>query len=468
MAGECLVYSQGQTATLTAQFVTSPSGMPIDVPDAMIEILDGPNSIVPITPMVPTIALTGYYYYDWVIPNSLPVKSYTIRYTGTVQGTPTAAIDTINIVLAGTNTGASTSQKTIELVAALESYIGCAQNIPVYNETARRSATKTVYKLTWPRWNLGNHNVFLNDDEITDGFGLNSESGTISFTAPMADTDRVQASYNFRFFTQKDMIRFLADALNQINYQPPGTNFTLDSMPDIWSGALMMGASKNAIKRLMFCLNFQEPSTIFGGKERTGDVFSNLNALKENNETEFEKEKKNIKIARYPSTLGVVQPEYTLPGGRCLTHDTLLHVLGSNKNHTIKEAYERSMDGEKIFVLSDLGRSKAYCLASKVWKSGKKKIINIKASGIELNTSPEHLIFSNGEYRPAFMLKADDHIRVLENNRIKDMRISKIRKTNVRVQMYDMEVPFSSNFYANGVLCHNSRWFRYLFSGGTG
>lgn len=316
MAGECLVYSQGQTATLVAQFVTSPAGQPIDVPDAQVAVLDGPNYVMGPVPMLPTIAIMGYYYYDWIIPNSLPVKTYTIRYTGTVQGTPTAAIDTINVVLAGTNTGATPSQKVIELIAALESYIGCAQNIPVYNETARRSFDKTTLKLTWPRWNLGNHEIFLNDRSIVDGYAINSESGVVSFTAPLMDEDRIQASYNFRFFTQQDLIRFLSDSLAQINYQPPGTNFTLENFPDAWIGAIMLGASKNAIKRLMFCLNFQEPSTIFGGRDKTGDVFSNLNTLKQNNEAEFEKEKKNIKIARYPGTVGVVQPEYTLPGGR--------------------------------------------------------------------------------------------------------------------------------------------------------
>jgi len=316
MAGECLIYSQGQTATLTAQFVTSPAGQPIDVPDAAIAILDGPDYVLPPTPMLPTLALAGYYYYDWLIPNSLPVKSYTIRYTGTVQGTPTAAIDTISIVLAGTNTGATPSQKVIELIAALESYIGCAQHIPVYNETARRNVDKTTYKLTWPRWNLGNHQIFLNDEEIVNGFSLNAESAMITFTMPLAPSDRIQASYNFRFFTQQDMIRFLTDALSQINNQVPGTSFTLETMPDSWVGVLMMGASKNAIKRMMFCLNFQEPATIFGGKDRIGDVFSNLNSLKENNEAEFEKEKKAVKIARYPGTVGIVQPVYTLPGGR--------------------------------------------------------------------------------------------------------------------------------------------------------
>lgn len=316
MAGESLIYSQGQTATLTAQFVTSPAGVPIDISDAMVAIYDGPDTILAPVAMLPTVAVTGLYYYDWVIPNTLPVKSYTIRYTGTVQGDSTAAIDSISVVPAGTNTGASPSQKVVELIAALEVYVECAQHIPVYNELARRNRDRTIFSLTYPKWNLGNHAVFLNRELISDGFAINAESGTITFEAPLHDTDVVMASYNFRMFSQTDMIRFLADAISQINVQPPGTAYTLEGFPDQFVGILMMGATKNAIKRMLMCLNFQETAAIFGGREAAQDVMSNLNALKENNEKEFTEEKKNLKLARYPGIAAIVEPAYTLPGGR--------------------------------------------------------------------------------------------------------------------------------------------------------
>jgi hypothetical protein len=320
MAGDTITFAQGQTATLTAQFVTSPAGMAVDVPDAMVEILDGATSILPATAMVHV--MTGFYYYDYLIPNSLPVNTYTVRYTGTVSGTPTAATEYLKIVEAGTPTSATMTQKKIELLAALEKYICCAQRVPVYRELARRSSDKTKYSLTFPRWNLGNHMIMLNNEiiEPTAGpipsFVIDSDTGLITFSSPLHDTDRISASYNFRWFTDTDLLGFMSDALSQINLEAPGTNFNLDTVPDNYVGVLMMGATKNALKALIFCLMFQEPSQVFGGPDGAKSAIETLKSLKENNEKEFERDKKQIKKATYPRIAVVSTPEYTLPGGR--------------------------------------------------------------------------------------------------------------------------------------------------------
>jgi hypothetical protein len=317
---DCLIFAQGQTATLTAQFVTSPAGLAVDVPDAMVEILDGATPILPATPMVHV--LTGFYYYDYLVPNSLPVNTYTVRYTGTVVGTPTAATEYLKIVPAGTSTSVTLTQKKIELLAALDKYICCAQRIPVYHELARRSADRSKFSLTFPRWNLGNHIVMLNNELVEPtttpipSFVVDNSTGLITFAAPLHDTDRVHASYNFRWFTDADLLGFMSDALGQINLEAPGTNFTLDTVPDSYVGVLMLGASKNAMKALIFCLMFQEPSQVFGGPDGAKAAIDTLKSLKENNEKEFERDKKQIKKAVYPKIGMTVTPEYTLPGGR--------------------------------------------------------------------------------------------------------------------------------------------------------
>jgi len=118
--------------------------------------------------------------------------------------------------------------------------------------------------------------------------------------------------------------------------------------------------------------------------------------------------------------------------------------------------------------LPNLGkRDKAYCLASKIWRSGKKKIVKIKSRDLELNSSPEHLVFANGSYKPALSLELGDCVRILKQGKVVESIITYINKTRTTVPMYDMEVPFSENFFANNIVCHNSRWFRYLFSTGT-
>lgn len=310
-----LTYAQGQTATLVAQFVTSPEGMPVDVPDATVTVFD-PNLDEALPPTEMIQVLTGFYYYYWPIPNSQPVGTYTVRYTGTVLGTPTATTDTINLIEAGSSAD-TTSDSAAFAIAALEKYLGCAQNIPVYNELGRRIGTdRTMYQLSWPRWNLGNHIIKRNNIIISTGYTLDMDTGTLTFSSPTHNSDVVRASYNFRFFSDADLLRFLNDALSQINLESPGTSFTLDNIPSSYIGVLMQGAAKNALKKLLLCLNFQEPATIFGGREGAQQAISNLNSLKENYEKEFTADKKQIKRARYPSTVGIIQPEYTMPGGR--------------------------------------------------------------------------------------------------------------------------------------------------------
>lgn len=316
MASDVLMFAQGQTATLTAQFVTSPQGMPIDVPDATIQII-GPGAEEILLPTPMTQVFTGFYFFDYNIPNSLPVNTYTVVITGTVLGVPTAMSVYLQVVQAGVQTPVSSSMRAVELVAAMDRYIGTAQRIPVYREVARRNRTYDRYQLTWPRWNLGNHMIWLNGEIIEDGFTIDLDVGAVKFTVPLHATDRVEASYNFRFFSQIDLLGFISDSISQINIEPPQSTYTIDTFPDIYVGVMLLGASKNAIKSLLFSLTMQEPQTIFGGPDRAKDAIATLESLKENNEKEFAEDKVTLKTKQpYPKISAIVQPEYTLPGGR--------------------------------------------------------------------------------------------------------------------------------------------------------
>ena len=84
MVGDTLTYTQGQTASITADFITS-SGVPVAVPDAIVQIFgDASETILPATPMSEII--TGFYFYDYVVPKTLPAKTYTIVVSGTIEG----------------------------------------------------------------------------------------------------------------------------------------------------------------------------------------------------------------------------------------------------------------------------------------------------------------------------------------------------------------------------------------------
>ena len=318
MSSSSLVFTQGQVANLYCQFVTTPAGMPVDVPDAKIAIYGlGGDAILPPTTMLSVD--TGFYVYDFVIPNSLAVGEYTIRYTGTVQGTPTAATTSMQVLLAGTPNYSYMSQRQIEMIAALETYVGCAQHIPVVAEPARRNKSRDQFSLSWPRWNLCNPLVMKNNELMDyDSMAIDYDTGMIVFPKPLHDTDKIDVTYNFRFFTQVDMLRFLNDSLSQINLEPPQTvAYTLDTVPPNFIGTLMQGALAHAIQKLLFCIQFQQPGTIFGNQERLDKAVSNFMSQKENAEKQFREDKKTLKTkGPYPKVALIVTPEYTLPGGR--------------------------------------------------------------------------------------------------------------------------------------------------------
>lgn len=307
-----LEFTQGSTALLSAQF-SMQSGAPVNVPDATVTIIGaGGDEILEPSPMGGPI-IEGFYYYDYVIPNSLPTGNYVVRYSGTVLGVAAVTTDSMVVLPAG-SPAAGLTIRQVELIAALEIYLKCAQAIPVYREKPRISYDKTVAQFAWPKWNLTNVAVFKNGELIQDGYSINFDTGTITFESPLHETDDVFGSYNFRWFSDIELLRFLKDALGQMNIQAPGTTFTLDTVPEPFVSVLMLGGSKNAIKALLGCLIFQEPATVFGS--RAEQAMSQLQSLKENNEKEFETEKVQVKRAQYPKIAAVVQPEYTLPGGR--------------------------------------------------------------------------------------------------------------------------------------------------------
>jgi hypothetical protein len=290
--------------------------MPIDVPDATIRIVGpGGSDVLPPTPMIHVF--TGFYFYDYAIPISLPVNIYTVVTSGTVLGVPASMSIYLQVVPAGVSTPVSSSQRAVELVAALDRYIGCAQHITVKRELASVNADRMLYQLTWPRWNLSNHQIRVNRQIEVTGHTLDFDTGTISFPTPLDPTDMVDATYNFRFFTQIQLIGFINDAISQINIEPPSSGYTIENFPEPHVGVMLMGAAANAIKSMLFCLAFQEPAKIFGDPEAAQRSIDNFKALKENFEGSFKEDKKTLKTkGPYPKMSAIVQPEYTMPGGR--------------------------------------------------------------------------------------------------------------------------------------------------------
>ena len=261
-----------------------------------------------------TNIVTGFYFYDWIIPNSLPPGAYTVRYTGTVLGTPTAAITDVQVFPPGTPAGVTMTPQQIALIAGLETYLGCMQAIPVVNETARRNASRDQYLFTFPRWNLGNHAIFMNKEEVTSGFTIDFDNGLVRFDNPLLTSDVIRSTYTFRFFSQTDLLRFINDAINNLNVGPPLLSYTPETLPTQFFGVVMQGAAALAIQKMLMCWSIQQIRKIFG--DDASATQSNWQSLKQNYEENFKVLREQAKISRYPPPAAVIAPEYTLPGGR--------------------------------------------------------------------------------------------------------------------------------------------------------
>ena len=62
-------------------------------------------------------------------------------------------------------------------------------------------------------------------------------------------------------------------------------------------------------------------------------------------------------------------------------------------------------------------------------------------------------------------IKIGDTILTCDNNKIESTTVKSISRLRRKEKMYDLEVGITANLFVNGIKCHNSRWFRYLFKG---
>jgi hypothetical protein len=241
--------------------------------------------------------------------------------TGTVAGVPTAQIQTVGVVPAGTIPNNVLSIVASDLIAALEVYLECLQHTTVVNELATRSIDRKVYQLHWADWNLTNPDVRLNNrsiamDDPLFPYSIDFNAGKITFENPLRPEDNLKVSYNFRVFNDTALMRFIQDAISELNSQAPQSSYTIDAFPFNLISAVMMGARKNAMIQLMICMQNQNFKTIFGdSKEDWSSAYSAYKDIKENSEKSFNDIKKEIKKS-LPRIAIISTPEYTMPGGR--------------------------------------------------------------------------------------------------------------------------------------------------------
>ncbi len=422
---------------------------------------------------------TGEFGYTWTIPSNSMTGTYILRLTYIVETLdgPSTEVHTERFVVVERGQGSQTFRQVASR-SFLESLIGYSQRIPIWHETVRFNKARTRGKASFPRWNQSaGVELYINGDLQDSGYAVNYLRGFITFNTPIAEPDEVLVSYNFRWFTDDELDEFIEQGVNILNAYPPHSVYGIGNVPDRWIIAAEYAAASMAIMRWMMDITFQEPAKIFGGMDRASDVFGHYESLKKNYEDWMEKILENKKFGPYAGlTKSVTVPEYTLPGGRCLSrHSLITYTLendqkSTSKNEpprtdTIEKIYELFEQGMYIQVLSDNDGKLEFAPVSKVWKSGIKPLLKIEDNNNNsVEVSEEHIMFVNGDEIAAKEIKIGDRLTINHNEKIVQSKVTKI-SNSTEEETFDIEVPSTENLFANDIKCHNSRWFRYLFKG---
>jgi len=322
-------FRQGGIADLLLK-ITDFDGTPTD-PSLIECTIEGPMETTSIDMVVtttgptvvdtssPFLIETGYYVYSWDIASDQSVGTYNVTWEYIVDGETKYEYQTVTVVESATNALPSSfyTERLILFREALEYHLLCAQSIPVYFEQARPSRDNTTFQFSFPNWNQSSGvKIYRNGNIINSGVEVDYFKGSVTFDNELLPQETVNADYNFKWFDEESLTRFLVNSLQTVNSFAPHTGYNLDDVPDRYVPVVLYGAAKDALRQLMMCVNFQQPAQIFGGPDNAQKAFSNFEILKQNYSKDWEKILEQKKYGPYPKTLCVVTPEYTLPGGR--------------------------------------------------------------------------------------------------------------------------------------------------------
>lgn len=310
-------FIQGTTGALFLS-LTDIHGNPLMAESLLLTI--SKDSVNVIEDVKPDFVKPGFYTFDWSIPNDLDVGKYLATWTYVVDNSTGVELQEFIVSSSGDSSNANIQlygSRLSDFRVALSEMICCAQKIPVYHEQAIPNITNTIFKLTFSKWNQAfGTRVFRNNKIIESDYKINYFRGTILFDTPLSSYDMLHVDYNFRWFSDEQLDRFISNALSIVNFYPPTSKYDVLNIPESFVPLVLYGASKDAIRELLMCLNFQQPQQVFGGSEGASKAFSQLETLKKNYEDEFTRLLEQKKYGRYPRTRSIVTPEFTLPGGR--------------------------------------------------------------------------------------------------------------------------------------------------------
>jgi len=193
-----------------------------------------------------------------------------------------------------------------------------AQHIPNYMEQAKRFDAKTL-GFAYQNWNDDPKPVLIrNGEPMTSGWTPDM-MGSILLDKPADPEDNFFAQYYFRYFSDECLLTFLNEGLYMMNATPPASQAYGDicSAPFVWRAGIMLYASIQALRRIIFSTTFQERAIIYGeDPARAQDAMNRYQQLLSEYMTLWMEIRKDSKTRMLVPILQYVTPEYTLPGGR--------------------------------------------------------------------------------------------------------------------------------------------------------
>jgi hypothetical protein len=311
-------FVQGQKVVLFLM-VTDLDGNARDADTISYTITDPSSSVV--QSGSPEKCANGFYAVDWNIAQEQTVGDYEVFWTFTVNGESGTEVQEVVVdplVPAQDYRPNLYSGRVLDFRMQLNFLLRSAQNIPVYNEPAKQTTDYKTYRFTFPRWNQSaGVRIMRNNVPVTSGLSINYFKGEVTFDTALTSYDRVNAYYNFRWFSDEELDRFMSNALHVVNYYPHPTTYSFLDLDDRYVPLVLWGAAVEALRHLMLDITFQEPALVFGDRDGVDRAHARFETLKKNYEEYWDKGLDQKKNRNYVGlTRGIVTPEYSLPGGR--------------------------------------------------------------------------------------------------------------------------------------------------------
>jgi hypothetical protein len=280
-------------------------------------------------PFFATKEFTGVWYLDWFVPEDLPTGSWydlwTFKWdpihefkTRTFEFDIYQGDEQLNFSLPAIDH--NLCDNAVSMARELEnSLIYEVQHHPNHWEEAQRTGRPDRFRLAYKNWRDDPRPmVRINNVIVDDGWTVDM-NGNLTLAEPADPEDQVFVNYYFACFSEEEILNFLNEGLYMMNSTPPASEAytSICSAPFAWRAAIVLYASIQALRRLIFGFNIQERAIMFGeDPEAAQRAIQNYKDLLQSYTDLWNEIRKDAKTRRLPAIYQFVSPEYTLPGGR--------------------------------------------------------------------------------------------------------------------------------------------------------